>query len=92
MHFTVSRYMPMISASARSYLGHVHLAFDRQRDNVGLSRVTEPPGHGQINKLGAPAIDGCGSLLDSPRPLDGWKFDERPQHPLPQNVVYRGHI
>jgi hypothetical protein len=35
--------------------------------SVDLSSVTRPPAPGQISKLGAPALEGCGPLLDGPQ-------------------------
>jgi hypothetical protein len=48
-------------------LGWASLASDQRTDSVRLSSVTRPPGPGQISKLCAPAIEGCGPLLEGPQ-------------------------
>jgi hypothetical protein len=44
-------------------LREVSLAFNQGTDGVDISSVTSPLGPGQINKVGALAIEGCGPIL-----------------------------
>jgi hypothetical protein len=45
-------------------LSGIFLAFDQRTDSVNLSSITRLPGPGQINKLGAPATEDSGTLLN----------------------------
>jgi hypothetical protein len=61
------------------FLAQISLAFDQRTDSVNGCSVTEPPGPRQVSKVGAPALEGGGPLLDGPlgdhiRAIDLLKF------------------
>jgi hypothetical protein len=79
------------------FLGQVSLAFDQRTDSVNVCTFTGPLGPRQISKVGAPALEGCGPLLDGPqgdhiRAIDLLKFglNRRVGCVLKPQEVYHG--